>query len=700
MTGWLSSISVGRRRRWLVVAAAILLVGAAAPLGTRFDAAQKNDPASFLPGGAESVRSLEQQRRFPSGAQTPAVTVIRRDGGLTAADLRAVTAFADRLNRDPVAGSLRSSPPIRSRDGSAALVVTPLVVSNDATALTHAVDAIRGRAHALREAALQADVSGPAGYSADAIKVFGGINTTLFAAALTLVLVLLVLIYRSPIFWVIPILSVVAAEQVLRGAGYALTQLGVTVNGQTAGIALILVFGAGTDYALLLVARYREELRRHASQYDSMRLAVTGAAPAILASAATVILALLVVTLADVNSTAGLGPLSALGVGLAMISSLTLLPALLLIGGRRAFWPFVPHAGDEGADATHGRWRRLGDRIARSPRRVWIGTLGLLSCAAAGLATFSTNLTTADSFRGTPESVRGQQLISESFPAGANAPTVVIAPTARAAAVARAAARAPGVASVSPRIEHGPPGAKTTVTLAADPYSTTALDGIAPLRRAVQRAGGAAVTVGGPTAEEYDLRHASNRDTHLLVPLILAVVFLILVILLRALLLPLLLMATVVISYLAALGLSSFLFDIAFGFHGSDPAFPLLAFLFLVALGVDYNIFLTARIREDTPCHGTHEATLRGLAVTGGVITSAGVVLAGTFLVLGVLPLVALTQIGVVVALGVLLDTLIVRSVLVPALMLDIDDRVWWPSRLAHIRGGSASHPTGHDGVR
>src|SRR6185437_6591244 len=519
MTRWLSGISVGRRRRWLVVAVAVVLVGAAAPLGTRFDAAQKNDPASFLPGGAESVRSLELQRRFPSGAQTPAVTVIRREGGLTATDLRAITRFADSLNREPIADSVRSSPLIRSRDGTSALVVTPLVVSNDATALTNAVDAIRGRAHALRGAGLQAEVSGPAGYSADAIKVFGSINTTLFAAALTLVLVLLVLIYRSPIFWVIPILSVVAAEQVLRGAGYALTQLGVTVNGQTAGIALILVFGAGTDYALLLVARYREELRRHASPYESMRLALAGAAPAIVASAATVILALLVVTLAEVNSTAGLGPLSALGVGLAVMSSLTLLPALLLIGGRRAFWPFVLRAGDQGSDATHGRWRRLGNRIAGNPRRVWIVTLALLACATAGLVTFSTDLTTADSFRGTPESVRAQRLISESFPAGSNAPTVVITPT-RPAAVMRAAAGVPGVASVSSRTEPGPPGTKISVTLAADPYSRAGLSAISPLRRTVQAAGGSAVTVGGPTAEDYDLRQASSRDTRLLVPLI------------------------------------------------------------------------------------------------------------------------------------------------------------------------------------
>ena len=363
MTSFLCAISVGRRRRWLVLGVALVLIAVAAPLGTKFQNAQQNDPSAFLPGGAESVRSLDQQRRFPSGAETPAVTVFRRDGGLTAADRQTIAAFAERLN-STVAHSRQTSPPLPSKDGTSALVVTPLAVSGDADALTTAVDEIRARAHAERGDGLQVEVSGPAGYSTDAIKVFNGINTTLFAAALLLVLVLLVLIYRSPVFWIIPILSVVAAEQLLRAAGYALTTVGVTVNGQTAGIALILVFGAGTDYALLLVARYREELRREQSTYQAMRLALAGAAPAIIASAGTVIAALLVVTLAEVNSTAGLGPLSAVGVGLAMISSLTLLPALLLIGGRRAFWPFVPHPGDPGTDATHGRWRRLGDRIA------------------------------------------------------------------------------------------------------------------------------------------------------------------------------------------------------------------------------------------------------------------------------------------------------------------------------------------------
>ena len=512
--------------------------------------------------------------------------------------------------------------------------------------------------------------------------MFSGINTTLFAAALLLVFVLLVIIYRSPVFWIIPVLSVLVAEQLLRGAGYALTQAGFTVNGQTAGIALILVFGSGTDYALLLVARYREELRRSDDTYQAMRTALAGAAPAIVASASTVILALLVVTLAEVNSTAGLGPLSALGVALAMISSLTVLPALLLIGGRRAFWPFTPHVGDSGTDASHGRWRRLGEWIAAGPRRVWIGTTVVLGVLVIGLTTFSTSLTTADSFRGTPEAVSGQRLISLAFPAGSNAPTVIVTPTDRKDAVIAAAEGVPGVSGVAPQTESGPAGTRLTVTLDAAPYSTEALAVIPALREAVQRAGGPEVTVGGPTAEEYDLRQASDRDTRLLVPLILLVILVILVVLLRAVLLPVLLILTVVLSYFAALGLSSVVFDLAFGYPGTDPSFPLLAFLFLAALGVDYNIFLTARIREDTPRHGTHEATLRGLAVTGGVITSAGIVLAGTFLVLGVLPLVALTEIGLVVALGVLIDTLIVRSVLVPALMLDIGGAVWWPSRI------------------
>lgn len=518
---------------------------------------------------------------------------------------------------------------------------------------------------------------------------------------------LLVLIYRSPIFWVLPLLSVFFAEGLVRGIGTLLAEAGVVVNGQTGGILLVLVFGAGTDYALLLTARYREELRRHADRHDAMRIALRTAGPAIVASAATVVSALLVLGLAEVNSTAGLGPVGAMGVAVAALAMLTILPALLLVGGRRAFWPFVPRLGDEDG-AARGAWARLGSLVARGPRRVWVGTTLVLGAMALGTLAYDPSLTSSQAFRGSVESVEGQRLLESSFPAGASAPTVVlVTDPGRAAVVRSAVAKAPEVASVG-SIETGPAGAQFSATLTRDPYGTEAFADISSLRERLRAVAGDAVLVGGPTAEEADLRAATSRDTKLLVPLVLAVVLAILVLLLRAITAPLMLMATVVLSFFAALGFSVVVFDRVFGFPGQDPGYPLFAFIFLVALGVDYNIFLMARVREEALRTPTRKAVLRGLAVTGGVITSAGVVLAGTFAVLGVLPLVALTQIGFTVAFGVLLDAAIVRSILVPALTLDLGERTWWPSRLSREQARKAraapnqpawSHPSGRTGA-
>jgi RND superfamily putative drug exporter len=532
---------------------------------------------------------------------------------------------------------------------------------------------------------LQARVTGPAGYSADASKAFEGINSTLLLATSALVFVLLVLIYRSPIFWVLPLLAVFFAEGLVRGIGSLLVDAGVVVNGQTGGILLVLVFGAGTDYALLLTARYREELHRHEDKHEAMRIAVRQAGPGILASAGTVVAALLCLSLASVNSIAGLGPVGAMGVAVAATAMLTVLPALLLIGGRRAFWPFVPRydgpAGAQNGTAwRHTFWGRLGAWIERRHRTVWIGTTLALIAIALGTLTLDTSLTTGNAFRGEIESVEGQDLLERSFPAGASAPTnVVVTDPARVDAVVDAARTAPQVAAVG-EVEEGPPGALFTVTLTEDPFSREGFAQIEPLRTQLREAGGDAVLVGGATAEEQDLREAVRSDTLLLVPLVLLVVFAILVLLLRALVGPLMLMATVVLSFFSALGLSLLVFEVFADFPGEDPSYPLFAFIFLVALGIDYNIFLMARVREEAHALPTKEAMLKGLAVTGGVITSAGIVLAGTFSVLAVLPLVALTQIGITVALGVLLDTFVVRSVLVPALTFSLGERTWWPS--------------------
>ncbi|MBI5106161.1 MAG: MMPL family transporter [Solirubrobacterales bacterium] len=689
----LLTLPAGRRAKWVVFAAWwIAIIGIVAfQLPTKFSEAEKNESKSFLPGDAESTKALEITEALQKGDRAPTIIVYRRAGGLTGADKARIRADLRELNalRFPQAtdfgnpqGADRPEPFQLSRDGTTALIANTIKGNGESETIIDPVERYRELVSD-PGGGLEVKVAGPAGISADAIKVFENINGTLIAAAGGLVLLLLIIIYRSPFFWFFPLLAVIFAEITSRGAGYFLTQAGVTVNGQSSSILSVLVLGAGTDYALLLVARYREELRREPDKHVAMQHALANAGPAIVASALTVSIALLALTLAKVNGTAGLGPTGALGILVALVSMMTFLPALLVIVGRRPFWPYIPHVGDTGVDETHGAWRRIGQWVAGKPRKVWIGTaLGLAVCAL-GLLNFSTGLTQSNSFRDDVESIQGQDLIAQAFPAGASAPTdVVVRDPAKVEAVREAVGRVPGVAEVTTTPNRGPQGIQLAAFLEVDPYSTEAYDLIPDLRKAAREADPSAL-VGGFTAVEYDLRQASVRDTKLLVPLTLLIVFTILVVLLRAVLAPLLLIATVVLSFLAALGVSAVVYDVVFGFPGSDPSLPLFAFIFLVALGVDYNIFLMARVREEAQKHGTRPGMLRALAVTGGVITSAGIVLAGTFAVLAVLPLTFLTEIGFAIAFGVLLDTFIVRSVLVPALVLDIGPRVWWPSKLA-----------------
>jgi RND superfamily putative drug exporter len=682
----LAACIAGRRSKYLVLVAWLAVVAAMAPLGARFEDAQENDPASFLPGGAESLEVLRSAGSFPSGDVAPAVVILHRASGLTEQDGAFIEQLRRSLNEAPPGAARAPREPVRSGDGKGALLTVPIDARGDAEALNAAVDEIRNRLDG-EPAGLETAVSGPAGFSRDAAAVFEGINGLLLAATAALVFVLLIVIYRSPIFWALPLLAVAFAEATVRGLGFLLTEAGVTINGQVAGITLVLVFGAGTDYALLLVARYREELHRFADPHDAMRVALQRAAPSIVASAGTVVAGLLCLVLADVNGTAGLGPFAAIGVGVAMLAMVTLLPALLLIAGRRAFWPLVPRAG--AASPTHASaWRRLGEWIDARRRPVWITSVALLAVLATGVLTLDDDLTSTSQFRGDVEAVRGQELLALSFSAGANAPTsVLVRDPALVEATRDAVEGVPGVVGLGPT-ERAAGRVRFDVVLAEEPYSEAAYGRIADLRAAVRDVAGAAALVGGPTAEERDLRRAAQRDLLLLVPLILAVVLLILVLLLRSLLAPILLMATVVLSFAAALGVGVVVSEWVFGFAGESADLPLFAFVFLVALGVDYNIFLVARAREEAFEHGTREGMLRGLATTGSVITSAGIVLAGTFLVLAILPFVPLTQLGFTVAFGVLLDTLLVRSVLVPALVLDVGSRVWWPSRLAEARDG------------
>ena len=683
----------GRRTKFAVIGVWLLIAVAIGPLSGKFEEVQKNDPIDYLPGSAESVKALEALEEFPSGDEVDAITVFARDGGLTAADRAAVERVRVAVNakqRKDVGTTRRA---VVSKDGSTALLVTPITVedaTNEAAeVMIDTTDDIKAQFGAL-PGGLQAEVTGPAGFSADAIDVFGNINGTLLFATAGLVLLLLIAIYRSPIFWTIPFFAVLLAETSARGFGYLLAEAGVTINGQSGGILPVLVFGAGTDYALLMVSRYREELRRHENKHDAIRVTLQRTSPVILASGATVMAALLTLSLAEVNGTAGLGPIGAMGIGLAMLAMLTMLPALLTLCGRRAFWPYVPHYGSAGPDETHGVWRRIADAVGRGPRRVWIGATALLVVLAIGLVQLNGDLTSGNMFRGEVGSVQGQKLVEAAFPAGTNAPTqVVVTNEAKVDAVRDALAEALGVAEVSPGVERGPSGTLVEATLDRDPLSTAAFDLVPGIREAVHRVAGDYALVGGSSAAEYDLRESTARDNVVIVPIALIVVFLILIALLRAIVAPLVLIGTVILSYAAALGIGTFFFENVFDFAGIDPGLPLFTFIFLVALGIDYNIFLMARVREEALTHGTRDGTIRGLAVTGAVITSAGLVLAGTFSVLGVLPLVFLTEIGFTIAVGVLIDTFIVRSLLVPAITLELGDRVWWPSALAK-RGGRA----------
>jgi RND superfamily putative drug exporter len=466
---------------------------------------------------------------------------------------------------------------------------------------------------------------------------------------------------------------------------------GLTVNAQSAGILTVLVFGAGTDYALLLVARYREELRRHADRHEAMAVALHRAGPAIIASAGTVVAGMLCLMVAETNSTAGLGPVLAIGVLVALAVMVTLLPALLVTVGRWVFWPARPVMGSAEPTAR-GFWAKVGNGISRRPRVTWVATAVVLAALAVGAVQLNaTGLTNKESFRGTPQAVVGEEVLARHFPAGSGTPVVVASNADRATEVRAAFAGTNGIdpGSVTPPVSRG--GTSLMLgTLTNPPDSQAAYDTINRIRDNVHAVPGSNALVGGTTATNLDVQNAARYDRDLIIPIVLAVVLVILGLLLRAIVAPIVLVATVVLSFAAALGVSALVFRHIFGFAGADSSFPLFVFVFLVALGIDYNIFLMTRVREEAARHGTRRGALIGLAATGGVITSAGLVLAGTFAVLATLPLTAFTEIGFAVAFGVLLDTLVVRSVLVSGLTMDIGRHMWWPSALTRKRDPAA----------
>ncbi len=691
VAGWITH----RYVKFVVIAFWLAALAVLGPLAGKLTGAQDNQASSWLPDSAESTQVIEQAGAFRSANTIPAVVVYERAGGITADDTAAI---ADDVREWGALPTLDGEVvgPIPSQDGEAAQVVVPLDLGADGWSLAaDAVEDLRATT-ADDPAGLGVYFTGPAGMAADSSKAFEGIDSTLLYAALGVVIVMLLLTYRSPILWLLPVVSAGVALTVSQAVVYLLAaHTGLTVNAQSAGILTVLVFGAGTDYALLLTARYREELRKHEDRHVAMATALHRASPAIVASGATVTAGMLCLLFATMNSTSGLGPVAAVGIVVALAVMLTLLPALLVLVGRWVFWPRVPHHGDA-EPTTTGFWAGVGDRIARRPRRTWVITSLVLAVCALGMVQLNaTGLTTEEQFRGEQPSIVGEKVLAAHFPGGAGSPVVVIADASQADEVRAALVGVDGLdpASVPEPVVVGDT-AYLEATLDDEPDSDAAYATVDRVRDAVHAVPGAGALVGGETATNLDVERASARDSKVIIPIILLAVFVILMLLLRSVVAPLVLMGTVVLSFGAAIGVSALVFRHVFGFAGADTSFPLFVFVFLVALGIDYNIFLMTRVREETHRVGHRRGSLLGLAATGGVITSAGLVLAGTFAVLGTLPTVPFAEIGFAVAFGVLLDTLIVRSVLVTALNLDIGPRMWWPSRLAR-RPDPAAHPAG-----
>ncbi|HXV94530.1 MAG TPA: MMPL family transporter [Pseudonocardia sp.] len=681
-----------RRRRWRWLVPALLIIAwlgigaVGGPYQGRLAEVQSNDNASFLPADAESTRVADAQQAFAEEEVLPAVLVYERLGGLTDADRAAI---AERVAEIPDVPGVQGevSPPIPSPDGEAVQVVIPLPPDGGEEIVT-TVEALRETVGADLPEGLSAYVTGPAGLVGDFASAFGGIDGLLLGVAAGVVALILLLVYRSPLLPLIVLTSGILALSLAVLIVYQLAANDVlTLNGQSQGILFILVFGAATDYALLLVARFREELRREESKWVAMRRAYRGSIEPIAASAGTVILGLLCLLLSGLNSNRGLGPIAATGIVTSLVASLTFLPAVLVLLGRAAFWPFRPKLGSEGSE-VRGIWARVARLVGARPRLVWIVTALVLLAGAAALPQFrAEGVAQSDFFidKSSVESVQGQEALGRHFPAGTGSPAVIISTAGAEQEVIDAASGVDGVASVA-RAPGAPEPVNGLVELnavLADPAdSPEAVETVQQLREAVRAVPGADAIVGGQTAAQLDVRETARSDLQVIIPAVLLVVFVILALLLRALVAPLLLIATVVLSFAATLGVAALLFNEVFEFPGGDPSVPLFAFIFLVALGVDYNIFLMSRVREEAKQIGTRAGTLRALAVTGGVITSAGVVLAATFSALAVLPILFLVQIAFLVAFGVLLDTLIVRSLLVPALTLEIGRFVWWPGAL------------------
>ena len=730
--------------RWLRIGIPVLLVliwlvggSIGGPYFGKVDEVATNDQSSFLPSSAEATQVQERLADFTGGDTIPAVVVVTGDGALTDAQLSDIDELATSLGE--VAGVGEISPALPSDDGEAVQLFVPIDSSGD---VGETVAAVREVIADDLPAGLDAWVTGPAGFTADLVAGFLGIDGLLLGVALGAVFIILVIVYRSPLLPILVLLTSTFALCVALLTVWWLAKAGVFVlNGQVQGILFILVIGAATDYALLYVARFREAIGRGEARWKATTSAWRGAFEPILASGGTVIAGLLCLLLSDLATNRALGPIASIGIVFAVLSALTFLPALLALTGRAAFWPFIPKPGartdpGDAAEAlvtdphapVKGFWSRQARLIARHARPVWIVTTVVLIAAAAGVLQLKADgVPQSDLVLGASEARDGQDVLAQHFAAGSGSPAYVIVPEDRVADAVQVLTDAEGIDSIAavsqdaasgqigvaldggdvvytvagPPQASGAPAPAPTVaggdvllvaTLADEADSLAAEDAVRSLRTALADELGAGTTfVGGPTAIDLDTNDTSIRDRTVIIPVILVVILVILMLLLRAVVAPLLLIASVILSFGSALGVSALIFNHVFDFPGADPAVPLYGFVFLVALGVDYNIFLMSRVREESLRHGTRPGILRGLVATGGVITSAGLVLAATFAALGVIPILFLAQLAFIVAFGVLLDTFVVRSLLVPAAAYDLGRVIWWPSTLS--RSDAAAIP-------
>ena len=712
---------MGRKPLWIAVVVIIAWLGITSIAGPTFgklSTVQENDNAAFLPDNAESTLASKVTIKFSDSSNDQIPTLLVFLGDIdpknNPAKMMQIQKYLDGLGAEilPESGKPLSTYfvpgfPIQafpSEDGKAALV--NIALSSDVAqdrieekpALTLIVDFLREDLKKNFESqALTTHVTGFGGIFADLFGAFGSIDSTLLTTTLLVVSLILIVVYRSPLLWILPLFTAVTALSLAGTIVYYLAKAGtIDLNGQSQGILSVLVLGAATDYALLLIARYREELHHHESRFESMRIALKGVIEPIIASGSTVIAGLLVLLLSQLSGNRGLGPVGAIGIAAAMITVLTLLPALLVVFGRWIFWPKIPKF-DDVDEQLSGTWAKVGRAVEKNPKRIWISTALILTIFAGFSFTLKADgLANTEAFTSRTDSVIGLEELGKHFPSGEGSPVEIVVKQSDVVAVTSALGAIANVAFVEPVVDGQKiPGAPTppikvvegkvllNATLKVAPDSVEARNTIPTIREVLHQID-KEILVGGGTAVQYDTDVASRADNRLIIPIVLLIIGLILGLLLRSIAAAALLLLTVVLSFMATLGVCQLVFEHVFGFAGADASFPLFAFIFLVALGIDYNIFLMTRVREEAMKIGTRKGVVKGLTVTGGVITSAGIVLAATFAVLGVLPLVFLAELGFAVAFGVLLDTIVVRSLLVPALVHVIGPKIWWPSKLQH----------------